>query len=226
MLRADFHVHTKFSADSMFSIPNLIKTCQKMRINCVAIMDHNSIEGALQVRDTAPFKVIIGEEIRALEGEVCGLFLTENVPPDLPLEQTFKIIKDQGGLVYLPHPFSFFRREAISREKLYKLYEQVDIVEAYNGRNFLAFENGRAVRFAMEKGIPAGAGSDAHHNSEIGNIYVEMEDFSSKEELLANLKKGKIFLAPYSRRIGSFMIEASLFLSWIKIVNFFRGERT
>ena len=34
-----------------------------------------------------------------------GLFLTERIPYVLPLADVTRLIRDQGGLVYLPHPF-------------------------------------------------------------------------------------------------------------------------
>lgn len=225
MMRVDLHVHTKYSGDCIFSFENLISACEKMNIDCVAITDHDTIEGALKLKEVAPFKVIVGEEIRTLDGEINGLFLTEEVPPGLSAEETITRIKAQGGLVYIPHPFSFFRREAMYIDKLYEIYSRADIIECYNGRNFLFFENRRAINFARERNIVMGGGSDAHHQGEIGNIYVEMDDFKTKEEFLSNLRAGRIVVAPYSRRVGSFLIEASLFLVWMKIFNIFRKKK-
>jgi len=225
MIKADLHVHTKYSGDCILSLENLINACKKMGIDCVAITDHDTIEGALKLKEIAPFKVIIGEEIRTLDGELNGLFLNETIPPGLSAEETISRIKTQGGLVYIPHPYSFFRREAMDVNKLHEIYSRADIIECYNGRNFLFFENRRAIKFAKEKAIVMGGGSDAHHQAEIGNVFVEMEDFDTKEEFLSNLKRGKIVVAPYSRRIGSFFIEASLFLVWVKMFDAFRKNK-
>jgi len=228
MLKVDMHVHTKYSADSALAVERLFSACVDKGINCVVVTDHDTIEGALKAGETAPpdFKVIIGQEIRTLDGEITGLFMKEPVPPNLTAEETIRRIKAQGGLVSIPHPFSFFRRESIYKKKLYELYGQVDIIECYNARNFLYFENMRAIKFAKERNLIMGAGSDAHHQCEIGNMYVEMDDFATKEEFLANLKKGRIVMTDYSRRVGSFMIEAFLFLAWVKIYNLFRKKYT
>jgi hypothetical protein len=225
MIRADLHVHTKYSGDCVFQFGNLIDACRKMGVTCVAITDHDTIEGALKFKEIAPFRVIVGEEIRTTDGEINGLFLKEKIPPGLSAEETIAGIKSQGGLVYIPHPYSFFRREAMYIDKLHEIYSQADIVECYNGRNFLFFENTRAIKFARERDKVMGGGSDAHHQGEIGNVYVEMDDFNTKEEFLASLKSGRIVLAPYSRRVGSFLIEASLFLVWMKIFNIFRKNK-
>jgi len=226
MLKVDTHVHTCYSADSALSLENLIKACQNMGVNCIAVTDHDTIKGAVRLQEIAPFRVIVGEEIRTLDGEITGLFLKEEIPPNLSAEETFSRIKAQGGLIYIPHPFSFFRREAIYIEKLHELYGHADIIECYNGRNFLFFENRRAINFTLERKLAMGAGSDAHHQCEIGNVFIEMDDFNTKEEFLAGLKKGRVVVAPYSRRIGSFMIEAFFFLVWVKIFNLFRKEYT
>ena len=109
-----------------------------MGLNCIAITDHNTIVGALEVQRIAPFKVIVGEEIGSSEGEVTGLFLKEEVPRGLPPVETARRIKSQGGLVSIPHPFDRFRRGVISRRGLDDLLPYVDIVEVFNSRNNLS----------------------------------------------------------------------------------------
>lgn len=225
MIRVDLHVHTKYSGDCVLSPDKLIDACEKMGIKCIAVTDHDTIEGAIKLKEIAPFKVIIGEEIRTQDGEINGLFLIEEIPPGLSAEETIRRIKSQGGLVYIPHPFSFFRREAMYIDKLHEIYSHADIIECYNGRNFLFFENRRAIKFARERDIAMGGGSDTHYQGEIGNIFVEMEDFTTSQEFLSNLKRGKVVIAPYSRRVGSFIIEAFLFLLWLKLFNIFRKKK-
>jgi len=235
MIKVDLHVHTKYSGDCILSLENLIDACKKMGINCIAVTDHDTIVGALKLKEIVsrfakasqdkPFKVIVGEEIRTRDGEINGLFLTEEIPPGLSAEETIARIKAQGGLVYIPHPYSFFRREAMYIDKLHELYSYADIIECYNGRNFLFFENKRAIKFTRDRNKIMGGGSDAHHQGEMGNIFVEMEDFNTKDEFLSNLRRGKIIVAPYSRRVGSFMIESFLFLVWMKLFNIFRRGR-
>ena len=98
-IRIDLHVHTCYSKDSLLSPEDVIAAAARRGLGAVAILDHNTIEGALALRDIAPFPVIVGEEIFTTEGEVAGLFLQEVIPPGLTPVQTAERIQQQGGLV-------------------------------------------------------------------------------------------------------------------------------
>ena len=93
MLRVDLHMHTDYSPDSETSPERLVARCLKMGLNCIAVTDHNTIEGALEVQRIAPFLVIVGEEITSSEGEITGLFLKEAVARGLPAVETARRIK-------------------------------------------------------------------------------------------------------------------------------------
>ena len=137
-------MHTGFSPDSGTDLEDFVARCVKTGLDCIAVTDHNTIQGALKVQAMAPFRVIIGEEIKSAGGEIIGLFLKEVVPRGLPALETVKLIKEQGGLVSIPHPFDHFRRSVISREALYEVLPYVDIVEAFNARNTLQGDNRKA----------------------------------------------------------------------------------
>ena len=87
MLKADFHIHTKYSMDSQSELEDIIKRCQKLGINCIAIADHDAVEGGLLMQKIAPFKVIVAEEILTFSGEVMGMFLKERIASGIPLEK-------------------------------------------------------------------------------------------------------------------------------------------
>ena len=110
LIKADFHMHTHFSPDSETPPEKLVARCVEVGLSCIAVTDHNTIEGALEVERIAPFMVIVGEEVASSDGEITGLFLKEPVPKGLSPQETARRIKDQGGLVSLPHPFDRFRR--------------------------------------------------------------------------------------------------------------------
>ncbi len=110
---------------------------------------------------SAPFPVIVGEEIRTREGEIIGLFLSEEVPPDLSAQETIERIRTQGGLVSLPHPLDRFRG-GVGAEGLAHLASLVDIVEVMNARTTLGRDKDEAARLAGEHGLVAVAVSDAH----------------------------------------------------------------
>ena len=175
-------MHTGFSPDSGTELGDFVARCVKTGLNCIAVTDHNTIQGALKVQEMAPFRVIIGEEIKSAGGEIIGLFLKETIPRELPPLETVRRIKEQGGLVSIPHPFDHFRRSVISREALRETLPYVDIIEAFNARNTLQRDNRKAEELARERGILTSAVSDSHTLVEIGRAYVEMPDFDGAPE--------------------------------------------
>jgi len=82
--RIDLHTHTYYSPDGVTSPRRFVETCRRKGLTCVAVTDHNTVRGALAVKEIAPFTVIVGEEIRSSEGEIIGLFLSEEVPAGCP----------------------------------------------------------------------------------------------------------------------------------------------
>ena len=192
MLRADLHVHTYYSQDSILSLEKIIECCLRKGISCIAVTDHNSISGALEMQRIAPFTVIVGEEIETTSGEITGLFLTEEIPPYLSAQTTVERIKAQHGLVCVPHPFDRLRRSPLRREALQSIVSLIDIVEVFNARTMLPRDNTQARMFAQGHAIPASAGSDAHTAPEIGGAYVCMPEFSGAEDFKSALAQGEV----------------------------------
>ncbi|MFC1906092.1 PHP domain-containing protein [Chloroflexota bacterium] len=193
MLKADLHVHSEYSPDSESSLADIIDHCNARGINCIAITDHNETAGAVELKKIAPFTVIIGEEIQTSSGEIIGLFLTERIPPQLSAEVTVKRIKDQGGLVLIPHPFDrYFRPSAITREALEAIISDIDIIEVFNAHTVIRSDSGKALKFAQKHSLLASAGSDAHLVSEIGNAYIEITEYSSVEQFKKSLARGTL----------------------------------
>ena len=190
--KADFHIHSEYSMDCESPIEKIIERCQKMGINCVAIADHGTAEGGLKMAKIAPFTVIVAEEVLTTSGEIMGMFLKETVPSGLSLQQSVKLIKKQGGLVNVPHPFDTFPRTGLGLEALEEIAGDINLIEAFNARSPYRQPSSQALAFARKHLIPTSAGSDAHTLGEIGNAIVEMPAFSSKDEFLAALSKGMI----------------------------------
>ena len=186
-------MHTHFSPDSEVSPERMVAKCTEVGLDCIAVTDHNTIEGALAVKRIAPFIVIIGEEVRSAEGEITGLFLNETVPRGLPAVETAERIKTQGGLVSVPHPFDRFRTGVIASGALQEILPYIDIVEAFNARNNLSADDRKAQEFAREHGLLTSGVSDAHSPIELGRTYVEMPEFDGTPEGFKRaLAQGKI----------------------------------
>ena len=195
-MRADFHIHTRVSPDSRLTPDALIRACQRKGIDVIAVTDHHTIRGALEVREIAPFPVIIGAELKTADGEIIGLFLEEEIPRGLSARESVKRIKDQGGIVQIPHPFDRFRRKHITLPALMDILPDVDIIEAFNARTTLRGDIMRGVKFIEEFGVAydirrVGV-SDAHTAREIGNAYTDIPAFEGRDDFLDALRHASI----------------------------------
>jgi predicted metal-dependent phosphoesterase TrpH len=192
LIKADLHVHSCYSPDCCIPLEVIVNRCCRVGINCLALSDHNTIEGALKLKEMAPFYVIVAEEIMTNTGELMGLFLTEEIPKGLSAEETISRIKKQGGLVNLPHPFGRWPLDSYKKLTSPEIMEQLDMIEVFNARTPLPNSSRKAYELARKYGLPGGAGSDAHTASEIGRSYVEMPEFSEAAGFLQSLSQGKI----------------------------------
>jgi predicted metal-dependent phosphoesterase TrpH len=212
ILHADLHMHSRYSMDSTSALEDILSRCLEMNINCIAITDHNAFEGAIKLKELAPFTVIPGEEILTPNGEIIGYFMKEYVPSNQPLEAVISALKAQGALVAIPHPFDTFRGlRNLDSTQLDLLGSQVDVVEVFNARTLLPGDSDKAAAFARKHGLPASAGSDAHSTREIGRTYVEMPPFQDKEGFLKSLSASRI-----QRRRSSPFVHA--YTVWSKVI--------
>ncbi len=192
MLKADLHVHTEYSMDCSMPLKAIIERCQQLGISCIAIADHGTVEGALEMQRVAPFTIIVAEEILTPYGEIMGMFLKETVPNGLSVEQTIAQIRAQGGIVCIPHAFDVSRPSALRDKIVEEIAQEIDVIEVFNARSLLHRSSEKALAFAVKYGIVQSAGSDAHTPGEIGNAYVEMPEFEGRDDFLQALAKGKI----------------------------------
>jgi predicted metal-dependent phosphoesterase TrpH len=179
--------------DCLTPLEQIVQHCLDVGINCIAVADHNTIAGALKLKEIAPFRVIVAEEILTPAGEIMGLFLTKEVPRGLSPKEAISQIRGQGGLVGIPHPFGrspFWNSNELTSQEI---LSQVDIIEAYNSRTPFSSSIAKARKLALEQGKAASAGSDAHTLGEIGRAYVEMPEFDGPDDFLNCLAQGRIF---------------------------------
>src|SRR4051812_37874207 len=170
---ADLHMHSRHSWDCTTPIDELLDSAVTAGLGALAVTDHDTIAGGLEARARAierglPLNVIVGSEVKtAVDGEIIGLFLHEEVPPRLTFAETIERIHGQGGLVYVPHPFDRFHTPP-ARALLREHVSGIDVLETSNARLWLERDNRAAERFAGEHGLRRGAGSDAHVPAGIG----------------------------------------------------------
>ena len=149
-------------------------------------------------RDADTLTVVPGEEVKTLDqGEVIGLFLEEEIPRGMSFGDTIAAIREQGGLVYLPHPFD--RLHAIpDPATLHAHLAEIDVLEVFNARLLRDSFNDEALRFARKYNLTMGAGSDAHVLPGVGTGAVRMRSFRTPEEFLISLRSAEIQRRPRS----------------------------
>ena len=188
MLRVELHCHTVASPDGHITVDGLVRTARRRGIDVVAITDHDTIDGALDVRRFAErrdvgLRIVVGEERTLADGShVIGLFLEEAIRSDT-LPEAAREIDEQGGICVLPHPFR--RRDGVLRDGSAAVRAEDDggvtavlgELAARDTASPLAFEifnpkcsldeNERA-RELLGSGLAVVGGSDAHYEADVG----------------------------------------------------------
>jgi predicted metal-dependent phosphoesterase TrpH len=192
-IRLDMHMHTEYSRDSRVALADFAELAGKAQLSAVCITDHDTIEGGLHLREMGTgLQVIVGEEITTADGELVGLYLEKKVAPGQSVDRSIDLIHEQGGLAYVPHPFSRNRRRHLRRSALERVAAKLDIVEVFNAREVASSSNILALEFARAHDLPGGVGSDSHRRIEIGRAYVDVAPFVTPQELLVALREGKV----------------------------------
>jgi predicted metal-dependent phosphoesterase TrpH len=191
LLRIDMHVHSSYSRDSVIPAKTIFRCWRKTGI-IPLVCDHDTLEGSNRVMraihaEDPDLPLLLAEEITTREGEIIGLFLTEEIPPGLPAAETLDLIHGQGGLSLVPHPFCSYRGKVLLPRARNALANRIDLIEGHNARNHSDSEDRLAVVFACDLGIPFTAGSDAHTTMELGRVWMEVPPFDSPEGLLRGL---------------------------------------
>jgi predicted metal-dependent phosphoesterase TrpH len=193
-------MHTEHSYDCSVPVTDLLDHAEEQGLGAIAITDHNEFDGALEAVELArgrSLRVIPGEEVMSTSGEVIGLFLREKIERGMSLGDTIAAIHDQGGIVYLPHPFD--RLHSVPKARaLHRHLGEIDVFEVYNAKLLLDGFNDEALRFARKYNLTMGAGSDAHVLQAVGTGAVRMAPFDTPEEFLISLRSAEVLRRPKS----------------------------
>jgi predicted metal-dependent phosphoesterase TrpH len=192
LIKADLHIHTCYSDDAVNSLDELIERCQSLDLDCIAVCDHGTIEGAVLLQKTAPFKVIVAEEILTPHGEIMGMFLKETIPSGFSVKETIDRVREQNGKVCIPHPFDPYRSSALQLDILENITDEIDLLEVFNARTIPLQNMSKPRKFALKHTLRMGAGSDAHTLGEVGRAYVTMPDFNDQDDFLKAIEKAEI----------------------------------
>lgn len=186
-MKYDLHIHSKYSYDGILEPKDIVKIAIKRGLDGIAITDHNTVKGALEAKkyETDDLKVIVGSEIKTERGEITGLFLEEEIN-SRDFYEVIDRIKEQNGIVVIPHPFDRLRKSAFIPTR--KDIKFIDCIEGFNSRCVFQEYNKEAINFAIKHGLKIVAGSDAHFRNEIGNAGIETNEEDVRKAILGEIK--------------------------------------
>ncbi len=189
MYKIDLHTHSVNSPDGGITPEQYAAALDSNLLDMVAVTDHNQVDFALGLQQQLGERIIVGEEIMTTSGEIIGLYLKQLIRPGLAPQETIQHIKDQGGLVYVPHPFESVRH-GLHPSVLEELADQIDIIEVCNGRAFLQNRSAQAVIWGKLNRVIGAASSDAHGARGLGKTYTRVPELPPEDGLLNALRHG------------------------------------
>ncbi len=198
-VRIDMHLHTALSFDCRSAPEAVLERALARGMDRICVTDHDEIQAALELKERHPDRIIVGEEVKTREKvDVIGLYLSEWIPGGTPARRACEEIREQGGLVYVPHPFA--GGKGGGGALLSEIEDLVDVVEGWNARLHTPDLNQQAQAWARARDLPMGAGSDAHSLGEVGRAWVEVPAFDDEPAaFLAALRTGSIHGGTSSR---------------------------
>lgn len=188
--RLDLHTHSSTSYDGGIAPSEFRAVLAKQVDLCLAITDHNEIRLAEELHAEFVERIIVGEEILTKQGEIIGLYLKSKIPKGLDILETVNRIREQEGLIYVPHPLEK-TRHGVQIDTLLDLVSLVDIIEVYNARSREPWLRGRVVQIAQEHSRSFASSSDAHGVRGLGAATI-ITGLPTKDTLLQQLKDAQL----------------------------------
>lgn len=219
--KISFHVHTKYSHDSLLPFWLLYQKCLLKKINAIAITEHNNAEGALAFQDYCfrrgnQLYVIVGEEIMTTGGEIIGLYLKETIPPGLTPEETIAAIQAQNGVVYIPHPYEEKRRRSVLKESyIVENLHNIDCMECHNGRNTKKSHSQKQKKMTEDYGIMPIIGEDAHTIWEIGCNTILVDELPTNRANFLRIMPSAEFSCPRYTKVGHYITKIERILKFV-----------
>jgi len=171
MIKADLHIHSQYSFDSLLSPHCIVKTTLRRGLSVVAIADHNTTKGALKtIKEAASTGLVVipAIELATDAGHIMGLFVEADIRTH-NIDEVLDEITKQDGIAVLLHPARMYEKN------LKTAMNHIDVIEALNGRT-RKHGNLKAQELALRFNKPIIAGSDAHLSLEIGCVKTVFED--------------------------------------------------
>ena len=186
-VKADLHVHTTYSSDSVITPKELVFYAKKRGLTAVAVTDHNKVEGAQKIAKQTDFLIIPGTEVSSMHGHIVGLNVNTLIPRGLSADETVDRIHEAGGIAIACHPFALMKN-SIGKHVSGKF----DAVEVINASAFpFNRATSKANQLAERLKLPKVAGTDAHYGPVIGQAYTLIDSEANVEAVIKAVKKGQ-----------------------------------
>jgi predicted metal-dependent phosphoesterase TrpH len=186
-VKADLHVHTTYSSDSVITPKQLVFYAKKRGLTAVAVTDHNKVEGAQKIAKQTDFLIIPGTEVSSMHGHIVGLNVNELIPRGLSADETVDLIHEAGGIAIACHPFALMKGSVGKH-----VSDRFDAVEAINASAFpFNRATSKAHQLAERLKLPKVAGTDAHYGPVIGQAYTVIDSEPNAEAIIKAIKKGQ-----------------------------------
>jgi len=194
VLTVELHSHSALSHDGRDPVDLLLEQAAAVGLDALAVTDHDEIQASIEAAEKAVdhgLIGIVGMEVSSAAGHILAFGIEDLIPPGLSYDETLERIHEQGGIAVIPHPFQKSRHGVaphITEDQL----ASADAIEVYNSRLFTGRSNRQAERFAIERGLPMTAGSDAHISELIGQAITEVgADDRTPEAILGAIRHGR-----------------------------------
>ena len=210
---ADLQLHTAHG-DGMADARALLDHVElRTDLDVIAVTDHDDIRGALRARELHaqhpyPFEFVPGIELTTRAGHILGLWVEEPLRPFRPLAESIAAVHRAGGLVVIPHPFSYLTR-SVGQRALEQLLAAADPetlpdgIEIANQTPAGRVTGARARRANRERyHLAETGGSDAHFLEEVGasrTLFVGRTAAELRAAIKARATQG-VFAYPVSLR--------------------------
>lgn len=180
--RADVHMHTTAS-DGLGTPEDVVRSIECSGLDLVAITDHDTLEGAFEVREIVArghftFEVIVGCEVTTVRGvHLLALYIEAPLPSGRSLEQTIDLVQRQGGLCIAPHPLSPLT-PSVGRGQMERLLAggaPLAAVETLNPSPAGRVTRAKLARLNRTWKLAETGSSDAHFPCRIGTAYTEFD---------------------------------------------------
>jgi predicted metal-dependent phosphoesterase TrpH len=223
VFRIDPHEHTYFSADGLGSPEAMVAAARAAGLNGIAVTDHDVTFGCAALREAGliradggavdGFLVVPGCEVSTAEGHLLCWGVDVPWMRHAPALEVARVVRGMGGLVVPAHPYD--RMRAGIREAILDGYDW-DGVEVLNAATWSASRNAKAREYAVRRGLPGTAGSDAHHPAALGSAWTEVDAGEwSVASFLQAVRSGAVRPSGGTLPLGE--IFRKTFFNWFRI---------